>query len=185
MMSQIQAPIHSYENPRIYYQYPKKWQKKLGSHGQKKLKHFSTTNRASCDDLELNPVPTYFNNLNNLNNRFFQSPEKNIFCLFDCLFVCLEKLAVQPNSENLAVQPNPEKSGSPNPPTNKKYFLSSFKYDLLNKHVKCSDQQMGAVHPVLSGAHPYLSGAHPYFSGTHPYLSGGDFKIMKVCTIIF
>ena len=62
--------------------------------------------------------------------------------------------------KNLAVQPNHEKPGGPNPPTNKKIILSSFEYDLLNKHV---DQQMGAVHPVLSGM---------------------DFKFMKVCTII-
>ena len=57
---------------------------------------------------------------NYFNNLFFQSPENNLFCLFDCLFVCLENLAVQPNSENLAVQPNSEKPGSPNPPNNKK-----------------------------------------------------------------
>ena len=37
--------------------------------------------------------------------------------LFDCLFVCLENLAVQPNSE---------KPGSPNSHTNKKIFLSSY-----------------------------------------------------------
>ena len=71
-----------------------------------------------------------------------------------CLFVCLENLAVQPNSEKL---------GSPNSPTNKKIFLNSLEHDLFNKHVKCSDQQMGGALQVLSGM---------------------DFKFMKVCTII-
>ena len=57
-------------------------------------------------------------------NHFSEALEnKNV-----CLFVCLNNLAVQPNSE---------KPGSPISPTNKKIFLSSFDYDLLNKHVKC------------------------------------------------
>ena len=69
------------------------------------------------------------------------------------------------NERHLAGWPNHEIGvpGGPNPPTNKKIILSSLEYDLLNKHDKCSDQQMGAVHPVLSGM---------------------DFKFMKVCTII-
>ena len=45
-------------------------------------------------NLEPNPV-----------QAFFCKHRTSIVCLFDCL----EKLAVQPNSENLAVQPNHEK----------------------------------------------------------------------------
>ena len=83
-----------------------------------------------------------FNNQNSNNLFIFQSLENNLFCLFDCLFVCLENSAVQPNSEKLAVQPNHEKPGGPNFPSNKKIFLSSFGYNLLNKHVEHFDQQM-------------------------------------------
>ena len=50
---------------------------------------------------------------------------------------------------NLAVQPNHEKPGGPNSPTNIKLFLSSFEYNLLNKHVEHFDQQMGASHYLL------------------------------------
>ena len=104
-------------------------------------------------DLDLDSERPKFNHLK---KKLFQTKLGKLelkFFLFDCLFVCLENLAVQPNSE---------KPESPNSPNNKKIYLSSVKYDWLNKHVKSSDQQMGAVHPVLSGAHPYLSGAHPY-----------------------
>ena len=79
---------------------------------------------------------------------FNQSPENNIFWLFDCLFVWLENLAVQPNSLKLAVQPKHEKPGGPNFPTNKKIFLGSFEYSFLNKHVKHLDKQMGARHYI-------------------------------------
>ena len=51
MMSQINTPIHSYKNPRIYRQYPKKLVSHLGSF---LLKHFSRTNRASYDDFDDN-----------------------------------------------------------------------------------------------------------------------------------
>ena len=61
------------------------------------------------------------------------------------------------------MQPNFEKPGSPSSPTNKKIIFSSFKYELLNKHVKCYDQQMGGALPVLSCM---------------------DVKFMKVCSII-
>ena len=54
--------------------------------------------------------------------------------------------------KNLAVQPNHEK-----------IFLSSFEYNLLNKHVEHLDQQMGAGHYLLGNK---------------------DVKIIKNCTII-
>ena len=82
------------------------------------------------------------------------------------------------------MQPNSEKSGSLNPPTNKKIFLSSLKYDLLNKHVKRSDHQMEAVHPVLSGAHPVLSGAHTVLSGAHTVLSGAHTVLCGAHTVL-
>ena len=171
MMSQTNLPIHSYENdqksPHPYYQL--------------KIKTFENlylANETRCIDLDVNLRSSICNsngicNSNNTSfNNCLQSLENLNFCVclfwqtnyffFDCLFVCLENLAVQPNYENLAVQPNSEKPGSPNSPTNKKIFLSSFKYDLLNKHAKRSDQQMGGALPVLSGAHLHLKGALPY-----------------------
>ena len=62
---------------------------------------------------------------------------------------------------NLPLIPNPGKSGEPGEPNpaNIKIYLGNFEYILLNIHVECSDQQMGAVHPVLSSM---------------------DFKLMKV-----
>ena len=116
--------------------------------------YFSETTH-DTDILTLFQYRIFFNNL------FFQSLE-NCFQshyflqtnLFDCLFVCLE---------NLAVQPNHEKPGGPNFPTNKKIFLSSFEYSFLNKHVKHLDQQMGAGHYLLGNK---------------------DVKIMKNFTII-
>ena len=46
--------------------------------------------------------------------------------------------------------PNSEESGEPNPnPSNTKIYLSNCEYNLLNKHVEYSDQQMDAVHPIL------------------------------------
>ena len=95
--------------------------------------------------------------------NFFSLENGNCFSLENRLENCLENLAVQPNSENLAVQPNHEKPGGPNFPTNKKIFLSSFEYNLLNKHVEHFDQQLGAGHSLLGNK---------------------DVKIMKNCTIL-
>ena len=167
MMSQTNLPIHSYDHdhksPHPYYQL------KI-----KKFENLYLANETRYIDLDVNlgSVVFFFFFFNNparsLEKYIIQSPEINHLSsfslktnLFDCLFVCLENLAVQPNSENLAVQPNSEKPGSPNSPTNKKIILSSFEYDLLNKHVTSYDQQMGGALPVLSGAHQYLSSAHP------------------------
>ena len=194
MMSQIKAPnvpSHSYKNPKSYYQ---SWKDSFDT--SFKNSYLANETRGIDSDLDSErskrpkllfnqkgfPLNASFNNLFQTTNYFLQT--NYFFLLVDCLLVCLENLAVQPNYENLAVQPNSEKPGRPNSPTNKKIFLSSFKYDLLNKHAKRSDQQMGGALPVLSGAQLHLKGALPYLSGAHPYLSGADFKIMKVCSII-
>ena len=154
-MSQINAPIHSYKTSQIYYQRPKIWQKRIGNF----FGNFFLGPVTRYVDSDTNLRSSFFNKIYSkviipwhilsFNNLFFQSLENNLFCLFDCLFVCLENLAVQPNSENLAVQPNHEKPGGPNFPTNKKIFLSSFEYNFLNKHVEHLDQQMGAGHYLL------------------------------------
>ena len=50
------------------------------------------------------------------------------------------------------MQPNPEVVGVPNPPTNKKIFLSNFEYKILNfkiLDILFSDQCLGTVHPFL------------------------------------
>ena len=160
-MSQTNAPSHSYKNPRIYYQ---TWKDGSDNSLGNSLGNFYLASRAWYEDSDLNSSSLY--KLGSFKLNFEVHFETTVFdyndCLFVCLFVCLENLAVQPNSE---------KPGSPNSPTNKKIFLSSFKYDLLNKHVKSSDQQMGGAPSDWS-------------SGAHLYLSGADFKIMKVCSII-
>ena len=69
MMSQTNVPIRNYKNPQIYHHFPKKWQKKLGSHS---LKLFSTTNRASYDDSGANSM-SLFNKL--FNNQNFNISE--------------------------------------------------------------------------------------------------------------
>ena len=156
MMSQINAPIYSYKkdqrNPHPYY--------RNGNEKENPLHFiFYLVNETSYDNLE--PISLSSSLLKFFSTSFFNQLFLNEYFQYlqtNCLFVCLV-----PNSENLAVQPNPEKSGSPNPPTNKKIILSSFEYDLLNKHVKCSDLQMGAVHSILSGM---------------------DSKFIKVCTTI-
>ena len=150
------CPNLTFKNAPIYYQ---TWIDRFGISFENS--YLANETRYIDSDVNFNSTcnsNTSFTSSNN--NNLFQTTnyflQTNYFFLVDCLFVCLENLAVQPNSE---------KPGSPNSPTNKKIFLSSFKYDLLNKHVKSSDQQMGAVHPVLSGVHPVLSGAHLYLSG--------------------
>ena len=57
---------------------------------------------------------------------------------------------------------NYDESGEPNPSNTEKYLIS-FKYNLLNKHIDYSDQQMGPVHPERSDR---------------------DVKCIKICTII-
>ena len=61
---------------------------------------------------------------------------------------------------HLAVCPNHKVAGDPN---YKKINSSIYEHKNIDKHVERSDQQMGAVHPVLSSM---------------------GFNFMKVCTII-
>ena len=110
-MSQTSLPIHSCENdknPDIYYKF------KINEYEKKRFGNFCFCPGTPDPNLEPNPVPAFnitfmqsfqsfpkdlFNN--HFNNLFFQNPEKNnLFCLSDCLFVCLENLAVQPNSNS-------------------------------------------------------------------------------------
>ena len=85
MMSQIKAPIYRYKkdqrNTHPYYLIE-----------NEKENIFYLANKASYDDLELNPVPTCFTLLN-LNLHFelhfaseSEALEENV-CLFVCLFV--------------------------------------------------------------------------------------------------
>ena len=148
-------PIHSYDHdhksPHPYYQL------KI-----KKFENLYLANETRSIDLDVNLGSVvflffFFNNPAQSLEKYIaniqsQSPEINH--LFDCLFVCLENLAVQPNSE---------KPGSPNSPTNKKIILSSFEYDLLNKHVTSYDKQMG-VHSRFWAARTSIWAARIYIS---------------------
>ena len=163
MMTQINAPIHSYENdhksPHPYYQLKIK----------KTSENLYLANETRYTDWNLDLEPK-INHLKKKSYLFILGNSNSKYFLLDCFNM---RLAV-------AVQPNSEKPGSPNSTTNKKKILSSFKYDLLNKHVKSSDQQVEAVHPVLSGAHTVLCGAHTVLSGAHTVLSSVDIKFMKI-----
>ena len=156
MMSQIIAPSHSYKNSQIDYQTGKDC---FGIPFGIFSANFFLANETRCIDSghdSERPKCNFFNHneysawkiskgFSTAFPRlllFFQSPE--IY-----LFVCLGNLAVQPNYENLAVQPNSEGPGRANSPTNKKIFLSSIKYDLLNKHAKRSDQFIWAETKIL------------------------------------
>ena len=112
MMSKPKAPIHSYKNPTICYQNGVIISKPSSSSKLFSFKHFFTTNEASYDDLELNPVPTLFNNL-------FQSLENSNCFLFVCLFVW----KIQQGSPTLKIQqcsPTLKNQGVPTLPPTKK-----------------------------------------------------------------
>ena len=120
-MSQINAPILSYENghkiPNPYYQ----TQYKI-------FGNFSTTNGASYNDSKL-----FFN--------LPQSHENNLFCLFT------ENLAVQPSSEGVlslgglmpACRPEALPEG---------LQLCNLEYNQWGKQAEYFDQQMGTGHPM-------------------------------------
>ena len=140
-MSQTKAPTHSYKNPIIYYT--------LGSNA-----NYNRSSRLcldSCIESDLNLVPTSFNNLFQENNRKFLEILVLNFNINNFPFFEFNNFPFSEFNDlsetNNTVQPNFEKPGGPNPPTNKKIILSSFEYDLLNKHVKCSDLQMGGCAP--------------------------------------
>ena len=62
MMSKINAPIHSYKNPQIYYQCPKIWQKKFGNF----FCNFFLRNDTRYVDLDLISVLCFLIFFNNL-----------------------------------------------------------------------------------------------------------------------
>ena len=95
------------------------------------------------DKLE-NNIAIYFNKIQGLENLNYSNYfNKNFNINKDCKRLTNKNLAVQPNHRII--------------------FLSSFEYNLLNKHAEHLDQQMGAGHYLLGNK---------------------DVKIMKNCTII-
>ena len=77
-------------------------------------------------------------------NNLFQSLENS-----NCVFVCLENLAVQPNSEKVNIlflgglMPACRPEGLP-----EGLQFCNFEYNLWGKHAENFDQQMGARYPM-------------------------------------
>ena len=103
IMSKINAPIHSYDTSQIYYQRPKIWQKMCGNF----FGNFFLANETRYINSDVNlGSSSFFNNLlisERSKKDFFNIPFNNLFQSLDCLFVCLENLAVQPNSEKVDI----------------------------------------------------------------------------------
>ena len=158
MMSKPNAPIHSYKNPVIYYS---KWILSTNPNFNRPYRLY---------------LKSYINLDNILKSSFnlFQSLEN-----LNCLIVCLENLAVQPNSEKVNnLFQSLENSncfclfvcleilslGGLMPACRPEDLPDcNFQYNLWGKHAEYFDQQMGARHPMWCNK---------------------DVKLMKVCTII-
>ena len=100
-MSQINAPIHSYKNPVIYYS---KW---ISSTKPKNFNRQYRLYLQSDVDSDFNLRSSIENWNGNCFSFSFSLEKRYENCLENCL-------------ENLAVQPNHVKPGGPNFPTNKK-----------------------------------------------------------------
>ena len=128
MMSQTNPPIYSYENdknPVIDYKF------KINEYENERFGDFYLGSKRSYDNSDPISSSSKCNLILGVSESEFPQSlgNPNYFNYF--------------NATNLAVQPNFEKPGGPNTPTNKKIFLSNPEYNLLNKHVKYSDQHIG------------------------------------------